>query len=321
MSNPIHVLDFERPLAEMEKMIRELRSHHARHDLDVEDEIRRLERRVEQLRQDIHSGLSPWQRVQLARHPSRPYALDYVATLCSEFEELHGDRRSADDQALIGGFAKLGGRRIMLVAHQKGRDTKERARRNFGMAGPEGYRKALRLMQMADKFNLPIVTMVDTPGAYPGVQAEERHIAEAISVNLREMFQLRVPIVSVIIGEGGSGGALGIAVADRVLILENAYYSVISPEGCAAILWKDRAHAPRAAEALRITAQELKKFGLVDEIVEEPVGGAHYATEEMAKRLGDAIETNLGQLSKVKPEKLMALRLEKFRKLGQILEN
>src|SRR5690242_14441735 len=261
-----HQLEFEKPIIELQKKLEELRAHPEKHSLGVsfEEEIQLIEKKLEETRRQIFLNLSPWQRVQLARHPRRPYTLDYFQKTFSEFQELHGDRLYAEDRAMVCGFAKLGEHHVLAIGTQKGRDTKENILRNFGSAHPEGYRKALRLMRLADKFGLPIITLIDTAGAYPGVGAEERHIAEAIAVNLREMTLLEVPIIATVIGEGGSGGALGIGVADRVLMLENAYYSVISPEGCAAILWKDRANAPKAAAALRITAKDLLELKLVD---------------------------------------------------------
>src|SRR6476646_1620392 len=267
-----HYLDFEKPIVELQKKLDELRKHPETHSLGIslEEEISQIERKLEETRKNIFSDLSPWQRVQLARHPKRPFTLDYLVSAFSNFSELHGDRLYSDDRAIVGGFAKLGEHKVVVIGTQKGRDTKENIKRNFGSAHPEGYRKAMRVMRLADKFQLPIITLIDTAGAYPGIGAEERHIAEAIAVNLREMMLLEVPIIACIIGEGGSGGALGIGVADRVIIMENAYYSVISPEGCAAILWKDRAAAPKAAEALRISAKDLLELGLVDEIVPEP---------------------------------------------------
>jgi acetyl-CoA carboxylase carboxyl transferase subunit alpha len=313
---PAFRLDFEKPLVELEKSIDDLRSKNNAHDLKLTEQIAELEKRCEQLLREIHQNLTPWQRVQIARHPGRPYMLDYVRACCSEFIEVHGDRLFGDDRAIVGGFAKLGRHRCVVLGHQKGRDTKERQMRNFGMANPEGYRKALRLMRLADRFRLPIITFVDTPGAYPGVGAEERHISEAIAVNLREMFSLSVPVLSVIIGEGGSGGALGIAVADRVLMLENAYYSVISPEGCAAILWKDRAHSPQAAEALKLSAKDLLALGIIDEIIPEPLGGAHRAPEHMEISLQQHIIRNLDKLMELPvPERLEA-RYQRFRKMG-----
>src|ERR1700689_5003837 len=275
-----HQLDFEKPITELQNKLDELRQHPEKHSLGIsfEEEIQIIEKKLEETRRQIFLNLTAWQRVQLARHPKRPYTLDYINHAFTDFQELHGDRLFADDRAMVGGFANLGEHRIVVIGTQKGRDTKENILRNFGSAHPEGYRKALRLMRLANKFSLPIISLIDTSGAFPGVAAEERHVAEAIAVNLREMMLLEVPIVAIVIGEGGSGGALGIGVADRVLILENAYYSVISPEGCAAILWKDRAAASKAAEALRITARNLLELGIVDGVVQEPLGGAHNDT-------------------------------------------
>lgn len=318
-----HQLDFEKPIAELQRKLEELIKHREEHRLgvDFDQEIATIERKIAETRKEIFTNLTAWQRVQLARHPRRPFALDYFGATFSEFEELHGDRLFADDRAVVGGFARLGSRRVVVIGTQKGRDTKENIRRNFGSAHPEGYRKALRLMRLADKFGLPIVTLIDTAGAYPGVGAEERHIAEAIAVNLREMMLLEVPIIAVVIGEGGSGGALGIGVADRVLILENAYYSVISPEGCAAILWKDRSAASKAAEALKITAKDLIELGLADEVVPEPLGGAHNDLAQTAATLKEHLLGNLEVLSKIPtPERLKA-RYAKFRAHGHYFEN
>ncbi|MBI4313461.1 MAG: acetyl-CoA carboxylase carboxyltransferase subunit alpha, partial [Candidatus Omnitrophica bacterium] len=269
-----------------------------------------------QARREVYSKLLPWQRVQLARHPQRPYTLDYINMLMTGFVELHGDRLFGDDKAIIGGFAKFEGQKVLVMGHQKGRDTKENLMRNFGSAHPEGYRKALRLMQMAEKFSLPVVVFIDTPGAYPGIGAEERGQSQAIALNLREMAQLRVPIVCFVIGEGGSGGALGIGVGDRVAVLENAYYSVISPEGCAAILWKDRAKAPLAAEALRLTASELLKLDLIDAVVEEPLGGAHRDSAATAENIRVFIKRYLKELDPLEPEELVEGRYDKYRKIG-----
>jgi acetyl-CoA carboxylase carboxyl transferase subunit alpha len=267
----------KKPIVELQRKLEDLKKHPETHSLGIsfDAEIKQIEHKIDETRAQVFTNLTAWQRVQLARHPKRPYSLDYCALVFEDFTELHGDRLFSDDRAVIGGFARLNGQKVMIIGTQKGRDTRENILRNFGSAHPEGYRKALRLMRLADKFGLPIITLIDTAGAYPGVGAEERHIAEAIAVNLREMTLLQVPTIAIVIGEGGSGGALGIGVADRVLILENAYYSVISPEGCAAILWKDRSAAAKAAEALRITAKDLLQLGLVDDIVGEPVGGAH----------------------------------------------
>src|SRR2546427_6308595 len=272
-----HQLDFEKPIAELQVKLEELRKHPETHSLRVnfKVEIAQIEKKIAETRRQLFSNLTAWQRVQLARHPKRPFTMDYLQSTFNDFTELHGDRLFAEDRAVVGGFAKLGDRKVMVIGTQKGRDTKENILRNFGSAHPEGYRKALRLMRMADKFGLPIITLIDTAGAYPGIGAEERHIAEAIAVNLREMMLFSVPILAVVIGEGGSGGPFGIGVADRALILQHSYYSVINPQGCAAILWKDRAAAPKAAEALKITARDLHELGLIDEIIPEPLGGAH----------------------------------------------
>src|SRR5262245_11460968 len=295
-----HHLDFERPIIELQRKLEELKKHPESHSLEIslETEIQQIERKIEDERRRVFSDLSAWQRVQLARHPKRPFTLDYLRQAFTDFSPLHGDRLFGDDQAVLGGFARLGAHRVMVLGTQKGRDTKENIRRNFGSAHPEGYRKALRLMRLADKFGLPIVTLIDTAGAYPGIGAEERHIAEAIAVNLREMMLIEVPIIALVIGEGGSGGALGIGVADRVLILENAYYSVISPEGCAAILWKDRSAAGKSAEALKITARDLLELGLADEIVPEPLGGAHNDVDATAAGLKQRLLNGEARVSK-----------------------
>ncbi|MDQ6625038.1 MAG: acetyl-CoA carboxylase carboxyltransferase subunit alpha, partial [Verrucomicrobiota bacterium] len=279
-----------------------------------------LERRLEQEMVELYAGLTPWQKVQVARHPERPYTLDYLRWAFTDFVELHGDRLFGDDKAMPCGLAKIGPHRCAVLTQQKGRDTKENVRRNFGCAYPEGYRKALRVMRLAEKFKLPVIAMIDTPGAYPGIGSEERHIAEAIAVNLREMMTLRVPIIAVVIGEGGSGGALGIGVADRVLILENAYYSVISPEACSAILWKDRRHAPEAAEALKLTADNLMRLGVVDEVVEEPEGGAHRDHDSAAAHLGGALRRNLERVKGLTTDELLERRYQKFRRLGNFEE-
>ncbi|MEI6340566.1 MAG: acetyl-CoA carboxylase carboxyltransferase subunit alpha [Verrucomicrobiota bacterium] len=315
-------LDFEKPIVELQHKLDDLRSHPETHSMGIsfEEEIASLEAKLGDLRRQVYSSLTPWQRVQLARHPRRPYTLDYLQRAFSGFEELHGDRLFGDDRAVVGGFAMLGEHRVMVIGTQKGRDTKENILRNFGSAHPEGYRKALRLMRMADKFGLPVVTLIDTAGAYPGVGAEERHIAEAIAVNLREMMLLEVPVVACVIGEGGSGGALGIGVADRVLILENAYYSVISPEGCAAILWKDRKASPEAAAALKITAPDLRGLGLVDDVVPEPLGGAHHDVKATADAVRDALLRHLEEVQAMGREERLAARYRKFRGFGQYLE-
>jgi acetyl-CoA carboxylase carboxyl transferase subunit alpha len=317
-----HQLDFEKPIIELQNKLDELRKHPEKNSLDIsfEEEIQLIEKKLEETRRQIFSNLTAWQRVQLARHPKRPYTLDYLKKTFTDFHELHGDRLFAEDRAMVGGFAKLGEYRVVVIGTQKGRDTKENILRNFGSAHPEGYRKALRLMRLASKFGLPVITLIDTAGAYPGIGAEERHIAEAIAVNLREMTLFEVPIIAAIIGEGGSGGALGIGVADRVLILENAYYSVISPEGCAAILWEDRAAAPKAAEALKITARDLLELGLVDEIVPEPVGGAHTNPDAAAEYLKTHLLKHLNELSALPVEGRLKKRYEKFRAHGRFLE-
>lgn len=310
-------LDFEKPILELEDALRALRKQSEEQKIDLSAQITQIEQKLEALRKDIFEHLTPWQRVQLARHPRRPYMLDYLQRIATDFIELHGDRRYADDRAIVGGLATIGPHRVMVVGHQKGRDTKENLMRNFGSAHPEGYRKALRLMQLAEKFRLPIVSFIDTPGAYPGVGAEERHIAESIAVNLREMMQLRTPIVATVIGEGGSGGALGIGVADRLLILENAYYSVISPEGCAAILWKDRANAAQAAAALKLTAKDLLELDIVDEVIPEPLGGAHKDYDATAANLKKALLKHLDRLLDLDEDQLLEQRYKKYRKIGE----
>ena len=317
-----HQLDFEKPITELQKKLEDLRQHPEAHSMAVsfEEEIIQIERKIDETRRQIYSNLTPWQRVQLARHPKRPYTLDYLNSTFTEFEELHGDRLFGDDRAFVGGFAKLGDQRVVVIGTQKGRDTKENILRNFGSAHPEGYRKALRLMRLADKFGLPIITLIDTAGAYPGIGAEERHIAEAIAVNLREMTMMEVPIIATVIGEGGSGGALGIGVADRVLIMENSYYSVISPEGCAAILWKDRSAAAKAAEALKITAKHLFELKLVDEIIPEPLGGAHTNPAATAATLKAVLIEHLNELTALSPTERLKKRYDKFRAHGHFLE-
>src|ERR1035437_2148878 len=318
-----HQLDFEKPIVELQNKLDELKKHPETHSLDVsfEEEAGLIQKKLEETKRQIFANLSAWDRIKIARHPKRPFTLDYLQTAFTGFSELHGDRLFAEDRAVVGGFACLGAHKVMVIGTQKGRDTKENIRRNFGSAHPEGYRKALRLMRLADKFRLPIITLIDTAGAYPGIGAEERHIAEAIAVNLREMMLFEVPIISAVIGEGGSGGALGIGVADRVLILENAYYSVISPEGCAAILWEDRAAAPKAAEALKITAKDLLELGLVDEIVPEPLGGAHNDTAGAAANLKTHLLKHLGELAAMPVAGRLKKRYEKFRAHGHFIEN
>ena len=313
-------LDFEKPIVELQRRLQEIRDHSDEHALDFDAEVEAMEAKIQTTRREIYGNLSAWQRVQIARHTQRPFALDYVERCFTNWNELHGDRLFGDDKAMPCGIAMLGEQRCIVITNQKGRNTRENVMRNFGCAHPEGYRKALRLMQLAEKFNLPVISLIDTPGAYPGIGSEERHIAEAIAVNLREMMNLRVPILAAVIGEGGSGGALGIGVADHVMILENAYYSVISPEACSAILWKDRRHAAEAAEALKLTAQDLMKLNVVDEIVVEPNGGAHRDHEKAAKILGEALRSNLKRLFKTPINQLLKKRYEKFRRLGNFAE-
>src|SRR4051795_4318897 len=317
-----HHLDFEKPIAELQAKLEELKKHPETHSLGIsfEEEVAIIQKKLEETRRQIFSNLSAWDRIKIARHPKRPFTLDYLNSAFTDFSELHGDRLFAEDRAVVGGFACLGPHKVMVIGTQKGRDTKENILRNFGSAHPEGYRKALRLMKLAQKFRLPIITLIDTAGAYPGIGAEERHIAEAIAVNLREMMLFEVPIIAAVIGEGGSGGALGIGVADRVLILENAYYSVISPEGCAAILWKDRAAAAKAAEALKITARHLLELGLADEIVPEPLGGAHNDLAATSQTLKTNILRNLEQLQKLSTTERLKSRYAKYRAHGHFIE-
>ncbi|MGE5308751.1 MAG: acetyl-CoA carboxylase carboxyltransferase subunit alpha [Deltaproteobacteria bacterium] len=313
-------LDFEKPIIELEKKIEELKSFTADKKIDLSTEVKRLEDKLDALKKEIYSRLTPWQRVQIARHPQRPYTLDYIRMLFTDFTELHGDRLYSDDKALIGGLAMFGDRKVVVMGHQKGRDLKDNLSRNFGCAHPEGYRKALRLMQMAEKFSLPVIIFIDTPGAYPGIGAEERGQAQAIAFNLREMMAVSVPMIATVIGEGGSGGALGIGVTDRVMVMENSYYSVISPEGCAAILWKSSAKASTAAEVLKLTGQDLLKLGIIDEVIPEPMGGAHREPQKAAEAIRDALKRGLKDLTVLKPEDLLKLRYEKFRKMGVFLE-
>lgn len=309
-------MEFEKPIFELEAELDSMRKKSASQDIDLGSEISSAEAKLAEMRKQIYAKLTPWQRVQIARHVKRPFMLDYINYVFDDFCELHGDRIIGDDSAMPGGMARLNGQSCMVMGHQKGRNTKENLERNFGSAHPEGYRKSLRLMQMAEKFGLPIIAMIDTPGAFPGIGAEERNIAEAIARNLREMMELTVPIISVVLGEGGSGGALGIGVSDRILMMENAYYSVISPEGCAAILWKHRQHAPEAAEAMKIAAPDLRELGLVDEVVPEPEGGAHRDPELAAKNLQEVLVKQVGELLSLSEEELMAQRYAKFRKIG-----
>jgi len=311
-----YTLDFERPLLEIEKQIEELRKNGGDRPADLVP----LEQKLAELRAEIYRKLTPMQRVQVARHPRRPYTLDYLQTICTDFVELHGDRLFRDDPAMVGGWARLDGASVMVIGHQKGRDTKENLKRNFGMAHPEGYRKAMRLMRLAEKFHAPVITLVDTPGAYPGLGAEERGQAEAIARNLLVMASLRTPIITAVIGEGGSGGALAVGLADRILMLENSVYSVISPEGCAAILWKDASQRERAAEALKLTAQDLLRLRVIDEILPEPPGGAHAEPEATAQRLGEALRRHLRELRRFKIDKLLRRREEKYLAMGALSE-
>ncbi len=313
-------VEFERPIVEIEKKIEELRVIANGGGMDVDEEIRRLEKKARQMTRDLYLKLNRWQRTLLARHPKRPYTLDYIRLMCSDFIELHGDRSYADDRSLVGGMAWFEGVPIMVMGQQKGRTTKEKVYRNFGMAHPEGYRKALRLMKIAEKFGRPILTLIDTPGAYPGIGAEERGQAEAIARNQFEMATLRVPFIAAVIGEGGSGGALALGVGNRVIMQENAIYSVISPEGCASILWRDTAKAPEAAEAMKITAQDLSELGVVDEIVREPMGGAHRDHNRAASLLRRVIRRHLRELMAMSPEELIAHRYDRFRRLGVYAE-
>lgn len=321
MAAHIPGLDFEKPILELERKIDELKGFTTRQDIDISGEIKRLEEKLAAIKKDIYENLTPWQRVQLARHPKRPYTLDYIDMMMTEFIELHGDRHFADDKAMVCGLAKMGGENIVVIGHQKGRDTKENLERNFGCANPEGYRKALRIMKLAEKFAIPIVVFIDTPGAYPGIGAEERGQAEAIAYNLREMAILKTIILVFVIGEGGSGGALGIGVGDRIYVLENAYYSVISPEGCAAILWKERSKSPEAAASLKLTAKNLFEMGIIDGIIKEPLGGAHRGPEETADNIKSAIEKDLSSLKNLSKEKLVQARYDKVRTIGIFKES
>lgn len=309
-------LEFERPIIELERKIEELKGFTVHKDIDISGEVRRLEEKLGHIKKDVYDNLTPWQRVQIARHPKRPYTLDYIEMIMTDFMEIHGDRHFADDRALICGLAKVDGENVVVMGHQKGRDTKENLARNFGSAHPEGYRKAMRVMKLAEKFGLPIIAFVDTPGAYPGIGAEERGQAEAIAYNLRAMADLKSVIIVFVIGEGGSGGALGIGVGDRVYVLENAYYSVISPEGCAAILWKERSKSPDAAAALKLTGKDLFEMKIIDGVVKEPLGGAHRNPHEAADNIKKVIKRDLAALNSVPKDKLIDLRYEKIRSIG-----
>lgn len=316
----IEGLDFEKPVVELEKKIEELRSLGAANKVDFSKEIEGLEKKCDELKKEIFGNLTPWQKVQLARHPRRPYTLDYINLLMSDFVELQGDRAFADDPAIVAGMAKFKEETVVVIGHQKGRTLQENMVRNFGMSHPEGYRKTLRLMKMAEKFSMPVISFIDTPGAYPGIGAEERGQAEAIAHNLRSMSELEVPIIIVVVGEGGSGGALGIGVGDKVLMLENAIYSVISPEGCASILWRDAGKAPEAAKALKLTAQDLLELKVIDEIISEPLGGVHRDIGFVGKQLEEKIKKYVEELKKLPVEELLRKRYQKFRLLGEFIE-
>ncbi|MDP8266499.1 MAG: acetyl-CoA carboxylase carboxyltransferase subunit alpha [Candidatus Aceula meridiana] len=313
-------LDFEKPIGKLEDKINELKSFNSEEKANLNPEIKKLEEKLGKLKKQVYGDLSPWQRIQIARHSDRPYTLDYIRLILNNFIELHGDRLFSDDPALIAGLATIDGQKVMVMGHQKGRDVKENIMRHFGCAHPEGYRKAMRLMHFAEKFNLPIVIFIDTPGAYPGIGAEERGQAQAIASNLKDMAQIKVPIIAVVIGEGGSGGALGIGVADKVLILQHAYYSVISPEGCASILWRNSVRAPDAAKALRIMGEDLVEFGIVDEIIPEPLGGAHRDPEAIATDVKKIILKHLKKMQEIPDSKLLDSRYERFRKMGEFQE-
>ncbi|WP_439557607.1 acetyl-CoA carboxylase carboxyltransferase subunit alpha [Dyadobacter sp.] len=313
-------LDFEKPMAELERKLEEMKTLAQENNVDFSAAISLLENNITNLRKEIFENLTRWQRVQLSRHPDRPYTLDYIELICDEFIELHGDRQVRDDPAIIGGLANVGGQSFMLIGQQKGRNTKQRQHRNFGMPNPEGYRKALRLMKLAEKFNKPIVTLIDTPGAFPGMEAEERGQGEAIARNLKEMFMLKVPVICIVIGEGASGGALGIAIGDRVLMLENTWYSVISPENCSAILWRSWDFKEQAAEAMKITAKDMKKNGLIDGIIPEPLGGAHLDHNWMAEKLKEVILENISDLTNITEQDRIDQRIEKFCAMGVVVE-
>jgi acetyl-CoA carboxylase carboxyl transferase subunit alpha len=315
-----YTLDFEKPLLELERQIDELKRVAEERELDVAGELGTLQAKLDGLREDIYRNLTPMQRVSVARHPKRPYTLDYLGTIFTDFVELHGDRLYRDDLAIVGGWARLAGTSVMVIGHQKGRDTRENLRRNFGMPHPEGYRKAMRLMHLAARFHAPVITLIDTPGAYPGLGAEERGQSEALATNILEMAMLPTPVVAVVIGEGGSGGALALGVADRVLMFENSVYSVISPEGCAAILWKDASQRERAAEALRLTPSDLLQFKVIDEIIPEPLGGAHQDPDAAGEALRDSLIRHVTELRKSRPDKLVRRRAEKYAGMGVYTE-
>lgn len=315
------MLDFEKPIIELDQKLADMKQFAVENNVDVSEAVKSLEEKISKLKKTTYANLTRWQRVQMSRHPDRPYTLDYIETICDKFIELHGDRNFGDDKAMVGGFGEMGGHSIMFIGQQKGRNTKQRQHRNFGMANPEGYRKALRLMKLAEKFNKPIVTLIDTPGAFPGVEAEERGQGEAIARNLKEMFMLKVPVICIVIGEGASGGALGIAIGDKVFMLENTWYSVISPESCSSILWRSWDYKEQAAEALKLTAKDMHKFGLVDDIIKEPLGGAHTDPVTTAKKIKKTILDTLEELNKMDPAERISMRIEKFSNMGVFVEN
>jgi len=315
-----YTLDFEKPLLELERQIEELKRVGEEREIDVAEELGLLQAKLESLREEIYRNLTPMQRVSVARHPRRPYSLDYLGSIFTDFVELHGDRLYRDDLAIVGGWARLAGTSVMVIGHQKGRDTRENLKRNFGMPHPEGYRKALRLMKLAARFHAPVITLIDTPGAYPGLGAEERGQSEALATNILEMAVLPTPIVTAVIGEGGSGGALALGVSDRVLMFENSVYSVISPEGCAAILWKDASQRERAAEALKLTSSDLLSFNIIDEVISEPIGGAHQDPDGAGESLREALIRHVGELKKIRPEKLVRRRADKYASMGVFTE-
>jgi acetyl-CoA carboxylase carboxyl transferase subunit alpha len=314
------LLEFEQPIVDLEEKLAEMKRLAENSKVDVSEDVKSLEKKIDKLKKETYKNLTRWQKVQLSRHPDRPYTLDYIYKMTDDFIEIHGDRTVSDDKAMVGGFGTLAGETYMFVGQQKGRNTKQRQMRNFGMSNPEGYRKALRLFKMAERFNKPIVTLIDTPGAFPGLEAEERGQGEAIARNIQDMFMLKVPVICIIIGEGASGGALGIAIGDRVLMLENTWYSVISPESCSSILWRSWEYKEQAAEALKLTAEDMKGFGLVDGIIEEPLGGAHKDVDWMVETLKKRIIKEVADLSKLSPEERIDKRIEKFAGMGEFIE-
>ena len=320
MASNVPGLDFEKPIIELERKIEELKGFTTHRGIDISSEVSKLEEKLSHIKKEIYDNMTPWQRVQIARHSKRPYTLDYIEMLMTDFIELHGDRHFADDKAIICGLARIDGEGVAVIGHQKGRDTKENLERNFGSAHPEGYRKAMRIMKIAEKFAMPVIVFIDTPGAYPGIGAEERGQAEAIAYNLREMAELKTIVLVFVIGEGGSGGALGIGIGDRIYVLENAYYSVISPEGCAAILWKDRLKSPDAAKALKLTAKDLLDMGIIDGIIKEPVGGAHRNPRETAANIKKTVKKDLDSLRGISGDKLINTRYAKIRSIGVFKE-